>query len=1856
MRRILWIAVLAELVLSFSPCSGVTFKEHFRPSLGGKRGLGVPPEVVSEALLGSRLEIVRTVRVDLEGGFVSREERRGDLLLAVTEVESFSQYLEAELRRKTRDSMLRYAKISLAQRKERGGGGLVPILELPSLKIPVVGGVIGEGGELRVDGSQRIEFGGRETFELDRVYEPGESPSYLPELEMKQSLLVNLEGTVGQKVHVFVDHNSEAESQLRNKIRLQYKGDEDEIVQEIEAGDTQLSLPGTKLIGGPTTHRGLFGIRALAKVGPLDMTAIASKEQAETEERSFVGRATMDSVRIWDTEFERWRFFLVDLDTMVADIEELRVFVDDGVYANNEGTFVGQYIDPQSGDTLWGDFDLKYQGVNEFYTFDDLGNVLKLRRGMEEDLPVLAVSYVRILRSGQVDTVGSVEFSPGDTLSLKVIKPKDPVPDHPTWDYELKNVYSIRSSNIIGGSFELTIYKDIPGSDRDLSSENGVPYIRLLGLDNSPYPDGDGMVDDFYVDEMEGLLWFPNRRPFCSPVLEEPDCAMYDTTDLGTGVGRKYYMMMRYKGKASIYTLGINVIEGSEEVTVGGETMERGRDYTIDYETGTVTFISERPFLYPDADINIKYQTSPFFSLTSKSLLGTRAVYKFGENSHLGTSVMYRSVGRREERPKLGEEPGRIALGEIDGRVAAQPYVFTKAVDLLPLVETETPSRFSLNAEAAASFPDPNTVGEVYIDDMEGTEVKDDLGISFTRWHFGSIPGERDTSAFCSKLQWYNPEDKVRAGDLDSLLPEDQEDDLLSVLNLVMTPDDSDTSSWGSLLTCLSTRGLDYSESKFLELWAKGENGELNLELGVNIPEDAPRRNSIGEIVGLSTLDTEDRNQDGRLDEDEDTGLDGVQGEDSQRAPGDDWNDDYHYSPGSEVYTKINGTEENDRLDTEDLDGSGRLNTDEDYCRFSISMEDSTYIARRGKSGWKLFRVPIGDSSAIDTTVGTPDWQTVRYARLWITGLSSESSIQFASLDLVGNRWREEGIGWVSGDTTGGSFRILGPGEAFYVTVKNNYQHPDYVPPYDPGRDSYGRKKKEQSLVLGFEELGSDRQGRCYSLKTRGDDYTDYREMRLYLHGDGQSSPTFFIRFGADSLNYYEYRTQAVSGWKELAVDFQTLVDLKKRLIELRESNPDTNYLSEAGYGVSGGPGAEPALTDVKRITLGVANEGEDPIGGEIWVDDIRLTGVRRDRGVSANVSLGLQLADFLSLDMSVNRSTAEFRTLGQERPSFNNTTSFASSGGANLHKFLPESWGVSLPFRAGFSRNLRYPKYYSGSDIVLNENESAEQRAVSEARNFSLDFSKSPSSNRLLQLTLDPLSIRNQVTRSSSQTYERADSSQAFSSSVAYSYSPQLKPVRLLNQELSYFPQQFGVSGGYNRNWSRGWVRERDVWILSSNPRPGRNLTGSGSFSYRPHRTVNSNYQLNVTRDLNLEDELEAYGLGREIGRNQRADASFAPAILKLLSPSLSFATSYSENHSPDQVQAPPPNDTVDVRNVGNQNRTSLNLTLNLSEAVAKLTSLRDESKDSLVGSPHWIAKQIERLSRKVVSPTGSYSIDRESQFYYVRERPSWEYQLGLREGLAEEVERIPWDEYMSKTNSYSVRSGMNLAILTVTASYSSSESQGGRGNNRTLSKSNIWPNLGVSVGPVRRLGPLKLLTDCSVSSNFTSKRDESWALGKESEMRITRSRDFRPLVGLRATLWKKVGANVNTSYTISDSEERATGNVTRREGEGASLSLAYAFSAPTGLGLPLLRRIRFQSDLSTSLDLGYNADREENVSENEVRADNVSYSATPSANYNFSQSVLGGISAEYTHRRDRKTGRATRVVGLRFSVEFKF
>jgi len=218
-----------------------------------------------------------------------------------------------------------------AVRSSRESGRLVPTIYLPFAMPSGIAGVIGEGGQLDITGHQKITISGISHIRPNMVSTEGVTPSYFPDLKMEQELVINLDGTIGEKINVQVDHDTRRTLGPDYNVRLRYTGFDDEVIRSIEMGDVNLSITGPEFVSYSIPGQGLFGAKVEAQVGPLEITTIASKQASSTESADFVGQATMVNDSILDIRPADNYFFGVVPDTSQAPLlTSLRVFRDDG--------------------------------------------------------------------------------------------------------------------------------------------------------------------------------------------------------------------------------------------------------------------------------------------------------------------------------------------------------------------------------------------------------------------------------------------------------------------------------------------------------------------------------------------------------------------------------------------------------------------------------------------------------------------------------------------------------------------------------------------------------------------------------------------------------------------------------------------------------------------------------------------------------------------------------------------------------------------------------------------------------------------------------------------------------------------------------------------------------------------------------------------------------------------------------------------------------------------------------------------------------------------------------------------------------------------------------------------------------------------------------------------------------------------------------------------------------------------------------------------------------------------------------------------------------------------------------------
>ena len=73
-----------------------------------------------------------------------------------------------------------------------------------------------------------------------------------------QSIQMNVIGKIGTKLTVRTNYDTESQFDFQNQLKIEYTGDEDQILKKIELGNVSLPLSGSLISG----TQSLFGIKA----------------------------------------------------------------------------------------------------------------------------------------------------------------------------------------------------------------------------------------------------------------------------------------------------------------------------------------------------------------------------------------------------------------------------------------------------------------------------------------------------------------------------------------------------------------------------------------------------------------------------------------------------------------------------------------------------------------------------------------------------------------------------------------------------------------------------------------------------------------------------------------------------------------------------------------------------------------------------------------------------------------------------------------------------------------------------------------------------------------------------------------------------------------------------------------------------------------------------------------------------------------------------------------------------------------------------------------------------------------------------------------------------------------------------------------------------------------------------------------------------------------------------------------------------------------------------------------------------------------------------------------------------------
>lgn len=167
--------------------------------------------------------------------------------------------------------------------------------------------VFGPGGvQIKTQGSAEILFG----FKTNSVQNPALTERMRKSniFDFDEKIQLNVTGQVGDKVNFGLNYNTEASFDFDQKmVKLAYKGKEDDIIKNIEAGNVSMQL-NSSLISGSTA---LFGVKTELQFGRLNVSAIASQQESQTQTVSSKGGAQTTKFEVNIDAYEDNRHFFL---------------------------------------------------------------------------------------------------------------------------------------------------------------------------------------------------------------------------------------------------------------------------------------------------------------------------------------------------------------------------------------------------------------------------------------------------------------------------------------------------------------------------------------------------------------------------------------------------------------------------------------------------------------------------------------------------------------------------------------------------------------------------------------------------------------------------------------------------------------------------------------------------------------------------------------------------------------------------------------------------------------------------------------------------------------------------------------------------------------------------------------------------------------------------------------------------------------------------------------------------------------------------------------------------------------------------------------------------------------------------------------------------------------------------------------------------------------------------------------------------------------------------------------------------------------------------------------------------------
>lgn len=462
-------------------------------------------------------------------------------------------------------------------------------------------------------------------------------------------------------------------------------------------------------------------------------------------------------------------------------------------------------------------------------------------------------------------------------------------------------------------------------------------------------------------------------------------------------------------------------------------------------------------------------------------------------------------------------------------------------------------------------------------------------------------------------------------------------------------------------------------------------------------------------------------------------------------------------------YKYINGLEGNSSLhliqgqqsartwspDAEDLDGDMQMDRDESFFRYKIDLSKEAlrvgqnYIVSQQRTRvntpdgpkevtWYKVRIPLVQYSS---KVGRqPTLRDVRGLRLVLRGFRDTVHLRWAALRLVRSDWALLDVPLDSSQGRSSAEVALG---TVGLEEDSGREPIPYVLP--PGQDRERRQEvfdtalqDARALSLTIDRLSPRQSLGVY--KSIRHDLRHYDKVKMYVHAEAPSDAPLaltdgmleiFVRLGRDyTANYYEYRQPLYvtphkkdsphsyspeEVWPQpnnIEIPLHLLPQLKGRrdaFVGHDPSQPFAEALAHsAGHSIS--IKGHPSLGDVTAIVIGIRSVVDHEVRGEVWVDELRVSGTQHSKGDALMAQMDLRLSDLAQVEVQGAFHGAGTGRIDQSihHQQQSDRKAWDVRAALRLDKFFPTSWQAHIPLKYSYTLRRETPRFDPISDDVL--------------------------------------------------------------------------------------------------------------------------------------------------------------------------------------------------------------------------------------------------------------------------------------------------------------------------------------------------------------------------------------------------------------------------------------------------------------------------------------------------------------------------------------------------------------------------